>query len=76
MPQLSLYIDAETLQKIEKSAKMNKTSVSKFVSAALKEYFSKNWPEGYQDVFGSVMDDSFTKPEAGDFSLDTKREGL
>lgn len=76
MPQLSLYIDEDTLQKIETGAKMNKTSVSKFVSAALKEHFAKSWPEGYKNIFGSITDDSFAEPASIDFSFDAERENL
>lgn len=76
MPQLSLYIDEDTLQKIEARAKINKISVSKFVSTVLKEHFSNNWPEGFQNIFGSVTDDSFVRPDFIDLSLDAKRESL
>jgi len=76
MPQLSLYIDEDTLQKIELRAKMQKTSISKYVTGMMKEHFSKGWPDGFESVFGSVTDESFTKPEQTDFSLDTERESL
>ena len=76
MPQLSLYIDEDTLQKIEAGASMSKTSVSKFVSAALREYFTHNWPEGYKNIFGSITDDHFVLPDALDFTLDATRENL
>jgi hypothetical protein len=76
MPQLSLYIDEEMLCKIEAGASLKKTSVSKFVSAALKEYFSQGWPEGYQNLFGSATDDSFVKPDSLDLGSDAPRESL
>ena len=76
MPQLSLYLDEDTLKKIETGAKINKTSVSKFVSVALKEYFSGNYPEGFQNLFGSVSDDSFSAPNSLNTALDSKRESL
>jgi len=76
MPQLSLYLDEDTLKKIETGAKINKTSVSKFVSVALKEYFSGNYPECFQNLFGSVSDDSFAAPNPLDTALDSKRESL
>ena len=76
MPQLSLYIDEDILEKIETAAKMNDISLSKYVSSILKEYFSNSYPKGYENVFGSISDDSFVRHEFTDFSLDTKREAL
>ncbi len=76
MPQLSLYIDEETLRKIETAARINKTSVSKYVSQALKEHLSRKWPEGYKEIFGSITDDSFSKSDSLNFAHDLKRESL
>lgn len=60
MPQLSLYIDDETLLKIETAAKINKTSISKWVSERLRESLANTWPDNYCSLFGSVEDDSFS----------------
>lgn len=76
MPQLSLYIDEETLSKIETAAKINKTSISKWVSERLKESLSNSWPENYGSLFGSVDDDSFIVQERRSFSDDSEREKL
>ncbi len=63
MPQISLYIDKETLQKIEKAADAEKTSISKWVGRQLKKSLQTNYPEDFQNLFGSIRDDSFTIPE-------------
>jgi len=76
MPQLSLYIDDETLSKIETAAKINRTSISKWVSERLKESLANNWPENYASLFGSVDDDSFNVEKHQNFSDDSKREEL
>lgn len=76
MPQLSLYIDDETLSRIEAAAKINKTSISKWVSERLKESLAKSWPENYGSLFGSVDDDSFIVQKHKSFSDDSKRETL
>ncbi|MCW3489790.1 hypothetical protein [Dethiobacter alkaliphilus] len=76
MPQLSLYIDAETLAKIEKAAKLNNTSISKWVSGILSESLVKKWPDNYDNLFGSIQDDTFTEDTIKDFSGDTEREEL
>ena len=76
MPQLSLYLDEDTLQKIEAEAKLSGTSVSKYVTSALRMHFTKTWPDWHKDLFGSISDESFAKPESIDFSLDARRESL
>jgi hypothetical protein len=76
MPQLSLYIDDETLAKIETAAKINQTSISKWVSERLKESLANSWPENYGSLFGSVDDDSFIVEKHNSFSDDSEREKL
>lgn len=76
MPQLSLYLDAEILTKIEIAARINNTSISKWVSDRLKESLANNWPENFESLFGSIKDESFGKEEIKDFSKDLKREKL
>lgn len=62
MPQLSLYIDSETLSKIETAAKIEHLSLSKFVVRTLNESLQNAWPENYDSLFGSIRDDSFDRP--------------
>ena len=76
MPQLSLYLDEHIHRELEARARLNKTSISKFVISTLKTQFSKDWPEGFQNTFGSIDDDSFVKQEVSDWSLDLPRESL
>lgn len=76
MPQLSLYIDEETLSRIETAAKINKTSISKWVSERLKESLVKSWPENYRSLFGSVDDDTFVVEKHKNFSDDSERVEL
>ncbi len=59
MPQLSLYVDAETLKKIEKAAGLENTSISKWVTRKIAEHLEKNWPENYRSLYGSIDDNSF-----------------
>jgi hypothetical protein len=76
MPQISLYIDKETLQKIEKAADAEKTSISKWVGRQLKKSLQSSYPEDFQNLYGSIRDDSFTVPERKSFEADAKRESL
>ena len=76
MPQLSLYLDEELHKELETRARLKETSVSKFVTVALKTHFSKGWPDGYRNVFGCITDESFVRPETPDWSFDIPREIL
>ena len=76
MPQLSLYIDEDTLKKIEIAAKIEKTSISKLVVKKLNESFKDKWPENFEKLFGSVSDKTFDLPSKLSFENDLKREQL
>lgn len=76
MPQLSLYIDKETLHKIEIAAKLEKLSISKYVVRKLNDSLNKSWPENFDTLFGSVSDDTFIEPEKLNFGMDIVREDL
>lgn len=76
MPQLSLYIDDDTLKKIKKEAKKSNLSISQWVRRRINDSFEKNWPNNYFDLFGSIHDESFVKPSEMDFKNDNKREVL
>ena len=76
MPQLSLFVDEETLDRIESQAKVSKTSASKYAAAVLRKYFFNSWPESFKDSFGSITDDSFNVPHEPDAVLDAYRESL
>ena len=76
MPQISLYLDEDIHRDIAIRAKLSKTSISKFVATTLKAYLSSDWPEGFQNLFGSITDNSFIKQDAPDCSQDLPRESL
>ena len=76
MPQLSLYLDEDVLKELEIRARLSNTSISKFVITLLKSCFSKNWPDNFQSLYGSITDESFVKQEVPDWSMDTPRECL
>jgi hypothetical protein len=76
MPQLSIYLDADTIKKIEKAAEIENTSISKWVSARLTGHLENNWPENYSSLYGSIKDNSFCAESIKDFSADVKREDL
>lgn len=74
MPQVSLYIDQETLVKIERLAHKNRISISKWVGNNLKRLIKDDYPEDFFNLFGAVTDNSLVRPESLDFGNDSKRE--
>ena len=76
MPQLSLYIDEETLRRVEIAARLESVSISKYVVRKLNETLSSLWPQGYETFFGSIRDESYRLSEPPDFAADSTRETL
>lgn len=73
MPQLSLYVTQEQFQKIESEAHADKMSLSKWAVSQIMNRIEPHYPEGWADLFGSVHDSSFARPEQ---PVLEKREGL
>ncbi|TXJ08733.1 MAG: hypothetical protein E6Q25_04725 [Acinetobacter sp.] len=63
MPQISLYIDADTLQKVEYAAKQQHLSISKWVANQIKAKVEPVYPQEFYALFGSIQDDTFVRPE-------------
>ena len=76
MPQVSLYIDKETLTKVEQLAQKSRTSISKWVGNNLKKFIKDDYPEDFFELFGALQDASFKRPEDLFFQADTKRMKL
>lgn len=76
MPQISLYIDKGTLEKIKRAAEAEQLSISKWVGKQLNKSLQANYPEDFQDLFGSIRDESFTIPERKPADSDAKRESF
>ena len=76
MPQISLYIDEETLRRIEKAAEAEKTSISKWVGTQLKKTLQTTYTEDFLNLFGSIKDEQFISPTREPFEKDTERESL
>jgi hypothetical protein len=76
MPQLSLYLDSETMSVVQQNAALESSSISKYVTKLIKQHTDSGWPEGYWSLFGSVADGAFTRPAQISLSKDAKREVL
>lgn len=68
MPQVSVYIDQETYERIEVAAKTENVSLSKYVSRKLRQSLDDAWPVNYDRLFGAIDDPSFARsqPEGKD----------
>ena len=76
MPQISLYIDAATLKKIERAAQKKRLSISKWVAEQLRARLDAVYPAHFEDLFGSIQDESFTRPQQAALAEDAPREEL
>jgi len=74
MPQVSLYIDKETLTKIEHLARKSHTSISKWVGNNLKRLIKDDYPDDFFTLFGAITDKTFIRPESLEFINDGTRE--
>ena len=63
MPQLSLYVTHDQFQKIEREAHAEKMSLSKWVISQIMNKIEPRYPDDWADLFGSVSDESFKRPE-------------
>lgn len=74
MPQLSLYLDDETMANLRADAAREGTSLSKYANKVISERSAlRGWPKGYWDLFGSLDDGSFRAPAELDIALDRPR---
>ncbi|MDR1803502.1 MAG: hypothetical protein LBQ94_07835, partial [Treponema sp.] len=76
MAQLSLYLDNEIYGKVRTAAHSSGISTSKYVAALIQDHFTHEWPKGYSELFGSVLDDTFFPNGAEKILDDTPREPL
>ena len=79
MPQISLYLDDDTMELVRAGAAAECVSLSKYVCHRIEGRQPRcNTPSGLPDgllerLYGSIDDDTFVRPEQLDFSLDAPR---
>ena len=76
MAQVSLYLDKETYGKVESAAYSNGKSISGYVAEIIHDHFYYKWPSDYENLFGSISDDSFFPKGAEKITDDIARESL
>lgn len=71
MPQLSLYLDEETMTRLRDDSMKAQRSLSKYVGDLIrKDEAQSAWPEGYWSIYGALVDDTFQLPRELDSELD------
>ncbi len=76
MGQMVIYIENDIKKRIERAAKSKNTSSSRWVTDVCLKQLDDEWPKELMDLYGSVKDDSFQRPEPVDPSYDAPRELL
>ena len=76
MAQLTIYLDDDTIKRIENAAGHEHSSISKWVKNRLLESLEKQWPSDFFSLQGSLSEGDLMEPPELDFSQDTPREKL
>jgi hypothetical protein len=76
MPQLSLYLDYETMEIVRRNAELENRSVSKYVAKVLREKTDRDWPDWFWGLCGAIDDEGFVEPEDVYFDQVSAREAL
>lgn len=76
MAQLTIYLDDETRDRIEKAARDAETSVSSWVKERLVRTLDTEWPEGYFELFGTLADVDLERPPQPPAEADRERQPL
>jgi len=72
MPQLNIYLDEKTEKAVWSAARRESLSLSKWARGVLLRAAGEGakWPVDYQDVLGSLEDESFCVPSDTECILD------
>lgn len=76
MPQVSLYMNDQVYARVRRAADMEQLSVSKWVARTVEKSLSEKWPNDFEDLFGSIGDETFAAPDRHAMVADAPRESL
>ncbi len=76
MAQLTIYIDDDSIKRIEEAAAREKSSVSGWVKKRLVQSLEDQWPAEYLKLLGALADSDLQRPPEPEPSADTPRESL
>ena len=70
MPQLTLYLDAQTEERLKAAAQAAGVSLSRWVGDLVRAHTASEWPEGIRALAGAWADvpiaETLRKPTAAD----------
>lgn len=73
MPQVSLYLNDQAMDKLRQRAAIQGESLSKYVGSLVENDIDSGWPEGFWDLFGAVEDNAFLVPPELPSGLNVER---
>jgi hypothetical protein len=76
MAQLTIYLDSETLRKIENAAAERGVSISKWVREKIEIALRDEWPQSFFELFGAIGETDLEKPKKLNFATDVPRTKL
>lgn len=76
MAQLTIYLDEQSIRRIEEAATAEQVSVSRWVKARLIRSLDGEWPTGYFALEGSLDDGALPMAAEPDPRYDAPREIL
>jgi hypothetical protein len=76
MAQLTIYIDDDSIKRIEEAAAREKSSVSGWVKKRLVQSLEDQWPAEYLKLLGTLADGDLQRPSEPEPAADAPRESL
>ncbi len=76
MSQLTIYLDKDTAKRLAEAARRDGVSVSRWARDHLKSALDRGWPREFFELFGSITDEAFQRPDQPSPEDDAPREEL
>ena len=76
MSQITIYLDNNTINLVNKSASQEHESVSAWIKKRILRSLSNEWPASFRQSLGRLEKDDLVEPKEIDFSKDARREQL
>jgi hypothetical protein len=77
MPQVSLYLDKDTMRRVTRAARDERVSISRWVRERVVRETGPRWPASYEDqVLGSLRDETLDRPPPLKRAHNSKRAKL
>ncbi len=74
MPQVTLYLDGDTAERLRKAAKQAGLSRSRWLAMLVREKTATEWPQAVKDLAGPRADLEVTKGARRRTGRDVRRE--